>query len=124
MYPAERGLLYANRYVAFASHWGFEFPRDYRVLYNKYPTGAMLAMCGRTLYIRNDVERIFFQTTRRKMYDVLNAVGLSSTLSTSIDRRQRVDAWIVRGGMVSNNNRRGGGGQFRGARSFLSRLNY
>ncbi|EEQ97905.1 conserved hypothetical protein [Perkinsus marinus ATCC 50983] len=40
------------------------------------------------------------KTTRRKMYDVLNAVGLSSTLSTSIDRRQRVDAWIVRGGMV------------------------
>ncbi|KAF4657469.1 Platelet-activating factor acetylhydrolase [Perkinsus chesapeaki] len=41
------------------------------------------------------------KNTRRKMYDVLNAVGLSSTLSTSIDRRQRVDAWIVKGGMLA-----------------------
>ncbi|KAF4682126.1 Platelet-activating factor acetylhydrolase [Perkinsus olseni] len=47
------------------------------------------------------------KTTRRKMYDVLNAVGLSSTLSTSIDRRQRVDAWIVRGGMDASSKKTG-----------------
>ena len=35
------------------------------------------------------------------MLDVLNSTGLSDRLLRLIDRRQRLDAWIVYGGMLS-----------------------
>ena len=41
------------------------------------------------------------QATQRKMLDVLNSVGLSDRLLRLIERRQRLDKWIVYGGMLS-----------------------
>ena len=41
------------------------------------------------------------QSAQRKMLDVLNSVGLSDRLLRLIDRRQRMDKWIVYGGMLS-----------------------
>lgn len=40
------------------------------------------------------------QSAQRKMLDVLNSVGLSDRLLRLIDRRQRMDKWIVYGGML------------------------
>jgi len=40
------------------------------------------------------------KNAKRKMLDVANVMGLSSSLVGVIDRRQTVDKWIVYGGMV------------------------
>ena len=40
------------------------------------------------------------QSAQRKMLDVLNSVGLSDRLLRLVDRRQRMDKWIVYGGML------------------------
>ncbi len=41
------------------------------------------------------------QAAQRKMLDVLNSVGLGTSLLRIIERRQRLDIWITYGGMVS-----------------------
>ncbi len=41
------------------------------------------------------------QSAQRKMLDVLNSVGLSDRLLRLIERRQRLDKWLVYGGMLS-----------------------
>ena len=40
------------------------------------------------------------QAAHRKMLDALNSVGLSDSLLRVIERRQRLDKWLVYGGMV------------------------
>ena len=41
------------------------------------------------------------QAAQRKMFDVLNNVGLSDSLLRVIDRRHKMDRWLTYGGMVS-----------------------
>jgi golgi SNAP receptor complex member 2 len=41
------------------------------------------------------------QAAQRRALDVINSIGLSDSLLRVIDRRQRMDRWIVYGGMVS-----------------------
>ena len=40
------------------------------------------------------------QAAQRRALDVINSIGLSDSLLRVIDRRQRMDRWIVYGGMV------------------------
>eukprot|EP00899_Mesostigma_viride_P013791 jgi/Mesvir1/22412/Mv17893-RA.1 len=46
------------------------------------------------------VQRERFKSTQRKVLDVINTVGLSSSLLSVIERRQKIDKWIVYLGML------------------------
>ena len=43
---------------------------------------------------------MLLQAAQRRALDVINSIGLSDSLLRVIDRRQRMDRWIVYGGMV------------------------
>ena len=48
----------------------------------------------------SDVHSMLLQAAQRRALDVINSIGLSDSLLRVIDRRQRMDRWIVYGGMV------------------------
>lgn len=45
-------------------------------------------------------QRDRLKSAQRKAYDVLNTVGLGNKLMRVIERRQKVDRWIVYGGIL------------------------
>lgn len=64
-----------------------------RVLDEAYETGVAV------LESMSD-QRDRLKSAQRKIFDVMNSVGLSSSLLRLIDRRHKLDRWITYGGMV------------------------
>lgn len=55
---------------------------------------------GRSTLDQMRNQNVTLKNAKRKMLDVANVMGLSSSLVGVIDRRQTVDKWIVYGGML------------------------
>eukprot|EP00245_Coleochaete_scutata_P006488 TRINITY_DN20950_c0_g1_i1.p1 TRINITY_DN20950_c0_g1~~TRINITY_DN20950_c0_g1_i1.p1 ORF type:complete len:233 (+),score=42.90 TRINITY_DN20950_c0_g1_i1:91-789(+) len=55
---------------------------------------------GVNILAKYGVQRDRLKAAQRKALDILNTVGLSSSLLRAIDRRQYTDRWIAYGGMI------------------------
>jgi golgi SNAP receptor complex member 2 len=64
-----------------------------------YQTSTFAQICA--ILNQKNGKCLWLQSAHRKMLDVVNSLGLSDSLLRVIERRQRLDKWIVYGGMVS-----------------------